>query len=86
MTQDESSASANRSSVTQIEKREGISSIDEKAGEALVSKSLSELSSCDPAYAHSAQSSRSRGKILVKNSSSLKNAFILSEILGRVVN
>jgi|GEM_PF-5383060 len=86
MTQDESSSIENRSSVSQIEKREWTSLVDKKAGEEFISQNLSALNPCDPAYAHSVKNSRSRGKTLVKNSSSLKNAFILSEILGRIVH
>jgi hypothetical protein len=86
MTKEESSSIENRSIVSPIEKREWTSCVEKKAGEELVSQNLSALNPCDPAYAHSIKNSGSRGKTLVKSSSSLKNAFILSEILERVVH
>jgi hypothetical protein len=73
----------NRQVVSSIEKRELISEIENKKGEELISKKLMESAfgkSDDP----SVRRVQSRGKALFKNTSSLKNAFILSELLYRI--
>jgi hypothetical protein len=71
----------NRHLVSQIAQREWISAIDEKATESLVSDRFAETGDCELVV----KSSQSRGKTLVKKMSSLKNAFILSEILHRTI-
>lgn len=66
----------NRHLVSQIAQREWVS-----ATESLVSDRFAKTEDCELAV----KSSQSRGKTLVKKMSSLKNAFILSEILHRTI-
>ena len=71
----------NRHLVSQIAKREWISAIDEQAGESFVNKKFSDHGDNENVV----RSSQSRGKTVIKNMSSLKDAFILSEILHRII-
>lgn len=65
-----------------IEKRTYVSSISNERTDALISREMMERIDADQAYSLKFQKGISRGRALLNNPSSLKNAFILQEIFN----